>query len=137
MPTTDAPTTDDVPAGMRRTRRGKLKKLRKRSVLWKLRRLFYLLMLLAVAAVAGVFLVLSQIKLPDANDQLAQTTFVCSSEVTENCGPENDMFKLKGDEDRINITYEEIPEAAIQAVISAEDRDFFEHGGIDPVGIAR
>lgn len=127
----------DVPPGMRVNRRGKLKKLRKRSIVWRLRRVFYLMLLLVVAGVAGSFWVLSQVKLPDARDQLRQTSFVCASEVTEDCGPDNDFFRLKADEDRVNVTYDQIPPLVIQAVISAEDREFFNHGGIDPVGIAR
>ncbi|MBL8779276.1 MAG: transglycosylase domain-containing protein [Acidimicrobiales bacterium] len=127
----------DVPEGMRLNRRGKLKKLRKRSIIWRWRRVFYLALLLVVAGSAGAFWVLSQVKLPAANDQLRQTTFVCFAQTTENCGPENADFKLKGDEDRVNIVYEDLPDVVIEAVISAEDRDFFQHGGIDPVGIAR
>ncbi|MCB9372403.1 MAG: transglycosylase domain-containing protein [Microthrixaceae bacterium] len=127
----------DVPDGMRVTRRGKLKKLRKRSLLWRWRRVFYLALLLVVGGAAGAFWVLSQVELPAANDQLRQTTFVCFAQTTEGCGPENADFKLKGDEDRVNITYEDLPDVVVEAVISAEDRDFFQHGGIDPVGIAR
>ena len=129
--------TQDVPEGMRVTKRGKLKKLRKRSFLWRMRRVFYLALLLVVGAAAGTFWVLSQVKLPAANDDLRQTTFVCFAQTTEGCGPENADFKLKGDEDRVNITYEDLPDVVIEAVISAEDREFFQHGGIDPVGIAR
>ncbi len=134
QPGTTAP---DIPEGMRLTKRGKLKKLRKRSVLWRMRRVFYLALLLVVGGAAGAFWVLSQVKLPAANDDLRQTTFVCFSQTTEECGPENADFKLKGDEDRVNITYEDLPDVVVEAVISAEDRDFFQHGGIDPVGIAR
>lgn len=129
--------TQDVPEGMRVNRRGKLKKLRKRSLLWRWRRVFYLALLLVVAGVAGAFWVLSQVELPAANDQLRQTSYVCFANTTENCGPENADFKLKGDEDRTNVTYEDLPDVVVEAVISAEDKDFFQHGGIDPVGIAR
>ena len=130
-------TVQDIPDGMRLNRRGKLKKLRKRSIIWRWRRVFYLALLLVVAGSAGAFWVLSQVTLPAANDQLRQTTFVCFSQTTENCGPENADFKLKGDEDRVNVAYDDLPDLVIEAVISAEDRDYFQHGGIDPVGIAR
>ena len=134
QPSTAAP---DIPPGMRLNSRGKLKKLRKRSLIWRWRRVFYLALLLVVAGAAGTFWVLSQVKLPAANDQLRQTTFVCFAQTTEACGPENADFKLKGDEDRVNITYDDLPDVVVEAVISAEDREFFRHGGIDPVGIAR
>ena len=32
---------------------------------------------------------------------------------------------------------EELPPVLVDAVLATEDRDFFEHGGVDPVGIAR
>ena len=41
------------------------------------------------------------------------------------------------DEDRVLITYEEIPETLIQALIAVEDRSYFEHFGLDPFGILR
>ncbi len=41
------------------------------------------------------------------------------------------------DEDRVLITYDEIPPALIKALIAVEDRHFFEHIGIDPIGILR
>ncbi|MAS82850.1 MAG: penicillin-binding protein 1B [Legionellales bacterium] len=41
------------------------------------------------------------------------------------------------DEDRILVTYEEIPETLIEALIVVEDRHYFEHFGLDPFGILR
>jgi len=41
------------------------------------------------------------------------------------------------DEDRVLVTYKEIPGALIKALIAVEDRHFFEHVGIDPIGILR
>jgi len=38
---------------------------------------------------------------------------------------------------RLYASYQEIPETLIEAVITAEDERFFEHKGIDPVGILR
>ena len=32
---------------------------------------------------------------------------------------------------------EEVPQVLVDAVLATEDRDFFQHGGVDPVGIAR
>ena len=40
-------------------------------------------------------------------------------------------------EKRIFVPYEAIPKIVVQAFISAEDKKFFKHGGIDFVGIAR
>lgn len=41
------------------------------------------------------------------------------------------------DEDRILINYESIPQSLIKALIAVEDRNFYEHYGIDPIGIIR
>jgi penicillin-binding protein 1B len=40
-------------------------------------------------------------------------------------------------EDRVLVKREEIPPALIQALLAAEDRDFYRHRGVDPRGIAR
>src|SRR5690606_41169171 len=44
---------------------------------------------------------------------------------------------FSAEEDRISVPLEELPEVLIQAVLATEDRDFFDHRGIDPVGIGR
>ena len=41
------------------------------------------------------------------------------------------------DEDRVLIAYEMIPQALIKALIAVEDRKFYQHHGIDPIGIIR
>jgi penicillin-binding protein 1B len=41
------------------------------------------------------------------------------------------------DEDRILVTYKEVPETLIEALIAVEDRYYFEHFGLDPFGILR
>lgn len=40
-------------------------------------------------------------------------------------------------EDRTPVSLKEVPEKLVQAIILIEDERFFEHGGIDPVGIMR
>ena len=41
------------------------------------------------------------------------------------------------DERRIYVSYDQIPDTVIHAFLAAEDRSFFQHGGIDVSGIAR
>src|SRR5690349_18714536 len=38
---------------------------------------------------------------------------------------------------RLYIPIQAVPKTVINAFISAEDKNFYEHGGIDPIGIAR
>ncbi|NLC22392.1 MAG: penicillin-binding protein 1A, partial [Halomonadaceae bacterium] len=42
-----------------------------------------------------------------------------------------------GEERRMAISYDEIPEDFIQALLAAEDASYFEHRGVDPRGLAR
>ncbi len=89
-----------------------------------------------IALFAGAGFVVGQVELPD-EDPLLQSTFVCAADVTEGCGPDNAVAKLAGEEDRVSLALSEIPQTFIDAVLAAEDRNFWTHSGIDPVGIAR
>lgn len=42
-----------------------------------------------------------------------------------------------GTERRSSVGYDEIPERVINAFIAAEDERFFDHGGVDPIGLLR
>lgn len=119
------------------TRRGVVKK---RNILWRMRRVFYLGALAVTVLTAGLAYVLTQIDLP--TDPLIdpvqpQTSFICAAEVRDDCNASNAMAQLHGNEDRDPIAWEQIPEVLRQAVVSAEDREFFKHRGVDPMGIAR
>ncbi len=92
--------------------------------------------LLLVAAVAGLGYVVSQVTLPPERIQ-AQTSFICAADVTTNCTADNAIASLHGDQDRQNVTLDQVPQVMIDAVLAAEDRDFYSHGGVDPLGTAR
>ncbi|HEX5678830.1 MAG TPA: penicillin-binding protein 1A [Alcanivorax sp.] len=47
------------------------------------------------------------------------------------------LIAVYGTKRREPITYEELPEPFIQAVLAAEDERFFEHPGVDPKGLLR
>lgn len=47
------------------------------------------------------------------------------------------LAKLTGDEDSTYLTYDEIPEDAVNAFVAIEDRTFWENSGIDVKGIFR
>ena len=113
------------------------RRFRRRSLFWRWRRLLFLAMLVVIAALAGLGLVLSNIDLPPQGDRLAETSFICTREVTGRCGPDNAAAQLNGEENRVVVPYRRIPEVLIDAVIAAEDQNFWEHNGVDPAGIAR
>ena len=92
--------------------------------------------LMAVATTGGVAAVVFNIELPP-EEALLQTSFVCAADVTEACGPDNAIATFSAEEDRINVPLDEVPDVLRQAVLATEDRDFYEHGGVDPVGISR
>ncbi len=86
---------------------------------------------------AGIAYVFSQVPLPAKDPPLLQTSFVCSAEVTTTCTADNAMAQLSGGVDRVDVDYDQIPQILIDAVVSAEDKNFFKHGGVDPESIAR
>jgi 1A family penicillin-binding protein len=108
----------------------------RRSFLWRWRRLLFLLGLLGVAGVAGAGYVLSSIPLPPERTP-EQTSFICGADVTSGCGPANAIAELHAEQDRVLVDLDDVPQVLIDAVLAAEDRDFFDHGGIDPLGIGR
>ena len=92
--------------------------------------------LLSVVALVGIVVVVSRVQLPPTPD-LAQTTYLCSAEVTSGCSRGNEIASLRAEVDRVVVPYEQIPPVVVAAVLAAEDRDYFRHSGIDPFGIAR
>ncbi len=128
--------TRPIPAhDLKTTRSGGVKR---RNLLWRWRRSLFLVALVMVTGVAGAGFVVSQIELPTAPPAEDQTTFVCTSEVAPGqCTEESAVASFHGEENRVNVDLDEIPDVAVNAVIAAEDRDFFTHGGVDPVGISR
>jgi penicillin-binding protein 1A len=71
--------------------------------------------------------------LPDAA-KLADYAAPLPSTVRGNDGTVLTSFSR---ERRLYLSYDELPPRLVQAYISAEDKDFFHHGGIDFLGIAR
>ncbi len=105
------------------------KRPKRRSWIWRYRRLFFLVGLLAFTAVAGTLFVLSRVPLPDAAPE-AQTTFLFAADGSR-------LATLTGTENRISVDLKSIPPVVRNAVVSTEDRSFYEHSGVDPFGLAR
>ena len=109
----------------------------RRSIFWRWRRAFFAFGLVGVLLVAGAGYLFTQVPLPDKDPPLLQTTFMCSSEVTSGCVADNSIAQLSGGVNRTSVDWNEIPQVVVDAVLAAEDRTFFEHGGVDPAGILR
>jgi penicillin-binding protein 1A len=93
---------------------------------------FFVLILLAVMAATGVVLA-AVMDMPDWNPALiggAMTTTVYDRE--------NQLIaSLHGQENRIPVPLERIPEHLQEAVIAIEDMRFYQHHGVDPRAILR
>ena len=99
--------------------------------------MFFALAVLATVAAGGAWMVLNTIELP-AEVEPIETTFVCDIDVAPGeCGFDNALASLTAAEERVIVDYEELPSVLVQAVLATEDRNFFDHGGIDPIGITR
>jgi membrane peptidoglycan carboxypeptidase len=109
---------------------------KRRSFLWRWRRIFFIFGLLGMCVPAGGIAAMARTELPEL-DELLQSSFICAADVAENCNSQNAMAQISQDEDRVNVRLQDVPEVLRRAVIAAEDRSFYEHTGIDPVGIAR
>lgn len=47
------------------------------------------------------------------------------------------LFKLRGDQNRTSIRFEEMPTCIKQATVAVEDKAFYKHQGLDPRGFSR
>ena len=100
-----------------------------RSLAWRYRRVLFLAALLGFTGVAGGLYVLAQVPLPEAAPQ-AQTTFL-----TDLHGAR--LASIDSGENRVPVQLETVPQVVIDAVLATEDRNFFRHGGVDPIGVLR
>ncbi len=102
-----------------------------------LRRVVFGVALIAVAAASGLVYVMWQIPLPSGEPPLLQTSYMCAADVSGDCNLENSMAQLTGGVDRVSVDYEQVPTVFLLALLATEDRQFFEHAGVDPVAVAR
>ncbi len=110
-------------------RGGRGRRVKKSSFLWRYRRVWFLFGVILVTALAGAAWVLTQVPLPP-EAALPQTTIIYDA-------TGNQLATLHGQENRFPVKLDQVPAIVQNAVIAAEDRKFFQHGGIDPLGIAR
>lgn len=73
--------------------------------------------------------------LPDPNSLITREV-AQSTQIYDRTGTHL-LYEIHGDEKRTLIAYEDIPKSMYQAVISIEDRGFYEHNGIYWFGLAR
>lgn len=86
-------------------------------------------MLAGIGLVGVAFLYVASVPMPADRLQL-QTTFIYASDGER-------LAALNNGENRESVRLAEVPKVVIDAVLAAEDRRFYEHGGVDPIGVAR
>ncbi|PLS76682.1 MAG: hypothetical protein CYG61_01220 [Actinobacteria bacterium] len=96
---------------------------------WRYRRLLFLTTLLTFTALSGTAFVLVRVPLPPEAPQ-AQTTLITDANGVR-------LASLDSGENRVLVDLSEVPKVVVDAVLAAEDKAFFDHGGLDPFGIAR
>ncbi len=102
---------------------------KKRRWLWGLLALFFLI----PAGLLGWYMLTIYPTLPDASD-LKEVRYQVPLRILTADGK---LISEIGTQKRIPLDYTEIPERMTQAIIAAEDENFFSHPGVDPKGLAR
>ncbi len=113
---------------------------RRRNPLWRFRRFFFVLAILATVALGTGWSFISRVELAEDDfETLIETTYICTAEVQRGqCGPDTAANELAlAGEDRVVVTYEQMPVHLINAVVATEDQSFFEHDGVDVSGVMR
>ncbi|MBV8979954.1 MAG: PBP1A family penicillin-binding protein [Acidimicrobiia bacterium] len=72
---------------------------------------------------------IAQVPLPK-DTPLAQTTILTDAKG-------NQLAVLHGDENRLPVKLSQVPKVLQDAVIASEDRKFYSHAGVDPLGVLR
>lgn len=109
----------------------------RRSIFWRARRVVYVFLLIGLLSISLVWRAVASIELPPARDADVSTV-ICDARVLEGkCDRANSVAQLASEQVRIPISYAAIPDVMIKSMVAAEDKAFFEHRGINPLGIGR
>lgn len=122
----------------------KKKKKKKYRLFWFFVKLQFLLMLLVAAALGYYYYGGYAVQVQKMKSEAAQ--FVRNSTVDTFCAAQtsvvydkdgNTISTLKGEKDVYYLSYDEIPLDVCAAIVSIEDKKFYQHSGIDIKAIAR
>ncbi|WP_035387096.1 penicillin-binding protein 1A [Ferrimonas senticii] len=100
-----------------------------------IKRLTIFIVLMAMLGVAGIVGMYQWVKpdLPNV-DSLKTVQLQTPMRVYSSDGLLISQF---GEKRRIPVTYDEVPQQLIDAILATEDARFFEHRGVDPIGVVR
>ncbi|MCF7795670.1 transglycosylase domain-containing protein [Patescibacteria group bacterium] len=118
----------------------KNKKLKEEKKVKKFHFFRFLINLFLIFSVAGIFTTIflfsKYSKEIPSPDKLIERKQAETTKIYDRTG-ENLLYEIHGDEKRTIIELDEISDYIIQATISAEDKDFYNHQGFSLTGMAR
>jgi membrane peptidoglycan carboxypeptidase len=82
------------------------------------------------AGIAGSAYLLTRVPLPAVATPLQQTTFIYDANGKQ-------LAALNAGQNRVLVHLNEVPPVVINAVLSAEDHNFYHHGAVDVLGVVR
>ncbi len=113
---------------------GKKRVTHEKPRLWRrtwFRRLLWFVILVAAIGTAILAVILVRTEVPSPNElATSEATVVYYAD------GKNEVGRL-GESTRRSVPLDQVPLDVQMAVLAAEDRDFYNHGGISPIGIAR
>ena len=128
---------DDGAAARQARRRRRDRGQRRHGGAWRWARWVLLVLILLIiaglAAGAGVLYALTR-NMPNIEDMKRKTNAV-NTVIYDRHG--DVIAELHGAENRVLVKSEQIPEVMKQATVAVEDQRFYEHHGVDVIGIAR
>ncbi|MGQ0743325.1 MAG: transglycosylase domain-containing protein [Acidimicrobiales bacterium] len=86
--------------------------------------------MLGFSGIGGLVWVLARVPVPPTEPPIQSTVLVDAK-------GQEELAVLSGAENRLSVPLDEVPVLIRQTVLAAEDRDFYEHGGVDVGGILR
>src|SRR5690606_35623383 len=89
-----------------------------------------IVLLLAVLALVGAACSYTPVTIAPELPENAQSSSIYASDGTL-------LTVLHGEENRVNVTYDQMPRHLIDAVVAIEDSRFWLHDGIDIIGLIR
>ena len=131
----DDPQTKPRPtrSGGAPTRRGRPAGVRTWS-----RRFVFVAIVAAVGVIGGIFSVLNAVEIPASTHVQKFTSIVCTAAVADgHCGLDNAVAQFSDSENRVRTSLADVSKYMTAAVIAGEDRNFYDHAGLDPWGILR
>ena len=102
---------------------------RRHNPLWRIRRPLFAAFLLAFLGASGFLYALARAPLPEARID-EQTTFFFDAKGRR-------LASIDAGVNRVSVDLEQVPDVLVDAVLATEDRNFYAHSGVDPIGITR